>query len=189
MHSSGNPMCPLDIHEDGLLSNLMLGHGAPNVIEGPLKLTADFTKSLRVMPPLPKKIHLSWVDKDVLNSSHEFVRIMNSCFWYRLLDRNAVHCWVKSCIDWYIAWHTSHCIPSIAVFVQVRCGIGNLTASNPDWTTRIWDDEDIENYLKLRLAPHDYNLLKHRHIVEKSDIWRLLVLYHDGGYYQDIDRL
>ena len=27
------------------------------------------------------------------------------------------------------------------------------------------------------------------HPVEKSDLWRLLKLYHEGGIYSDVDRL
>ena len=29
---------------------------------------------------------------------------------------------------------------------------------------------------------------KAKHVVEKTDLWRLLVLYHIGGLYQDLDR-
>jgi len=40
---------------------------------------------------------------------------------------------------------------------------------------------------QVGISPVD-NIHKDCHIVEKSDLWRLLVVYHEGGYYQDLDR-
>ena len=71
----------------------------------------------------------------------------------------------------------------------MSAGIANLTASNPDWTLQMWDDDEMDGYIKGHVAPHDWALLKTTHIVERSDIWRLLVMYHQGGYYQDLDRM
>ena len=67
-------------------------------------------------------------------------------------------------------------------------GIGALMADNPGWTVRVWDDVEVEQYLQDNISPLDYELIRHTHIVEKSDLWRLLVMYYEGGYYQDIDR-
>ena len=60
---------------------------------------------------------------------------------------------------------------------------------NPEWDFTIHTDADIEEFLKQKLPPYDYELLKPRHIVEKIDVWRLLIIYYQGGFYQDIDRL
>lgn len=60
---------------------------------------------------------------------------------------------------------------------------------SPDWSFQLSTDDDIDNYLRLKLNTADYNLIKHCHIVEKSDLWRLMKLYEEGGLYTDIDRL
>ena len=60
---------------------------------------------------------------------------------------------------------------------------------SPDWHFKLSTDKDIDKYLRSRLDIADYNLIKDCHIVEKSDIWRLMKLYEEGGVYTDIDRL
>lgn len=72
---------------------------------------------------------------------------------------------------------------------MIRRGVGNLTKSNPSWTATVWDDAAMETYIKRRIAPHDYELVKDAYVVEKTDLFRLLLMYHEGGIYQDIDRL
>ena len=67
-------------------------------------------------------------------------------------------------------------------------GIQNLRKLNPEWIIDFSLDEDVENYLKEKLSMLDYNLIKNRHIVEKTDLWRNLKMYHEGGLYMDIDR-
>ena len=92
---------------------------------------------------IPKIIHISWKDKNILSSDSIFV---------------------KNCIK---------------AFVDLAVG----------WSYYIYTDEEIDSYLKQKLSSVDYNLLKDRHIVEKSDVWRLLKLFFEGGVYIDIDRL
>jgi hypothetical protein len=67
-------------------------------------------------------------------------------------------------------------------------GLRNLIDLNPDWNVTIYNDDEIDTYLKNNLDISDYELVKNRHIVEKSDLWRLIKLYYDGGLYVDIDR-
>ena len=67
-------------------------------------------------------------------------------------------------------------------------GLRNLIDMNPDWRLEISDDEDLEIYLRNNLYSEDYKRIKHRGIVEKSDLWRLLKIYNEGGMYIDIDR-
>ena len=67
-------------------------------------------------------------------------------------------------------------------------GVRNLIDLNPDWNVVIYDNNDIDEYLKTVLNKRDYNLIKDIHIVEKSDLWRLFKLYNEGGLYMDLDR-
>lgn len=67
--------------------------------------------------------------------------------------------------------------------------IQKMIELSPDWKFELSTDMDIEKFLKDRLDASDYNLIKDCHIVEKSDIWRLMKLYEEGGLYTDIDRL
>lgn len=91
---------------------------------------------------IPKKIHLSWRNKNILDSNSPL--ILN--------------------------------------------GVGKLPALNPDWDIEISDDEDVERYLRDSIGAQDYALIKDKKIVEKSDLWRLLKIYNEGGLYLDIDR-
>lgn len=91
---------------------------------------------------IPKKIHVTWKDKNVLESNHNL--IIN--------------------------------------------GIKNFKILNPSWIIEVSDDSDVDYYLKQTLDNKDYSLIKSIGIVAKSDIWRLLKIYHEGGMYVDIDR-
>ena len=72
---------------------------------------------------------------------------------------------------------------------MIHDGLDAFRRLNPHWTVREWDDAAIETYLQQRLRPHEYRMLAHLHAVEKSDLWRLLVMCREGGLYMDIDRL
>ena len=105
------------------------------------------TDLLQRLPPIPKKIHLTWKDKNVLH------------------DKNA------------------------AKFSIVKYGVQALRDVNPTWSLEISDDADVETYLQRHLEEEDYALIKGKHIVEKTDLWHLLKIYHEGGCYCDVDRL
>ena len=68
-------------------------------------------------------------------------------------------------------------------------GIVKLKEMNPDWKITVYTDQEIDDYLKYYLEPTDFNLIKDVHVVGKSDLWRLLKIYNEGGLYMDIDRL
>ena len=87
----------------------------------------------------------------------------------------------------HISWKTKDILSVKHVFPQ-SC-IQRLVELADGWTAVVSDDTDVENYLKDNLSILDYNLLKDRHIVEKTDVWRLLKMYNEGGLYSDIDRL
>ena len=73
--------------------------------------------------------------------------------------------------------------------VFLRYGLRSLRRLNPDWTIEMNDDADICSYIESKLKPSDWNLVKHAHIVPKTDLWRLLKMLHEGGVYTDIDRI
>ena len=93
--------------------------------------------------PIEKKIHISWKNKDILNTD----------------------------------------------FSIIKNGIKALKNLNPEYEFEISDDNDVDNYIKTHISKEDYNLIKDKYIVEKTDVWRLLKIYHEGGIYMDIDRL
>lgn len=74
-------------------------------------------------------------------------------------------------------------------FSIIKNGIYNLKKMNPEWKLTINDDNEVDAYIKKYIPIEDYNLIKDRHIVEKTDLWRLLKIYNEGGMYMDIDRL
>lgn len=91
---------------------------------------------------IPKKIHLSWKDKNVLNSNHSLI----------------------------------------------KKGAKNLELLNPEWDIEVYDDEDINKLLRDTIGRSNWDLIKDRKITEKTDLWRLIKTYQEGGLYIDIDR-
>ncbi len=71
----------------------------------------------------------------------------------------------------------------------VREGVRKLIDLNPGWEVKVYDDEEVDEFLKQTLSPEDYGLLADKGIVEKLDVWRLVKMYLEGGVYVDIDRL
>jgi hypothetical protein len=86
----------------------------------------------------------------------------------------------------HIAWKTKDVVNSQSPLILN--GLRNLIDLNPDWNVIVYDDHDIDEYLKGVLNKRDYNLIKDLHVVVKSDLWRQFKLYNEGGLYMDIDR-
>jgi mannosyltransferase OCH1-like enzyme len=86
----------------------------------------------------------------------------------------------------HISWRTKEIINKD--YNIIKNGILQLKMLNPDYEFQIYDDNDIEAYLIEKLSIEDYELIKNKKIVEKTDLWRLLIIYYEGGLYQDIDR-
>lgn len=86
----------------------------------------------------------------------------------------------------HIVWNHKNIINSNHPLITN--GVRKLISLNPDWDVTVYDDHDIDEYLKSVLDNSDYNLIKDLHIVEKSDLWRQFKLYNEGGLYMDIDR-
>jgi len=70
-----------------------------------------------------------------------------------------------------------------------RNTIQKMIELSSTWRFELSTDDDINDFLKNRLDKNDYDLIENCHIVEKSDVWRLIKLYEEGGIYTDIDRL
>ena len=74
-------------------------------------------------------------------------------------------------------------------FTVIKQGIKQLKELNPEYIFEISDNDDVDNFIKKHISNDDYHLIKDKNIVEKVDLWRLLKIYHEGGFYMDIDRL
>lgn len=86
----------------------------------------------------------------------------------------------------HISWKNKDIINKNYSIIQN--GILQLKLLNPDYEFNIYDDDDIDKYIQSNISPADYNLIKNKKIVEKTDLWRLLIIYNEGGIYCDIDR-
>ena len=135
-----NPLVTRQIHE--LDGNVEIDSSSDiRNIATKVKFSFPFIKQLS-LSEIPKKVHISWKDKNILTSSEP------------LINR----------------------------------GLKNLEKLNPEWDIVINDDEDVERYLRNYLPIDDYNLIKDKRIVEKTDLWRVMKVYNEGGLYLDIDK-
>lgn len=59
---------------------------------------------------------------------------------------------------------------------------------NPEWNLQLYDDEDIDSYIKTTWDKDMYEFYIHLPLgVMKADLWRYLILTTHGGVYTDID--
>ena len=89
----------------------------------------------------------------------------------------------------HVTWPRRLDIASLRGQPILREGVQRILELNPGWRVEVSDDADIESYLRTKLAPADYALVRSVQIVEKADLWRLLKMYYEGGVYTDLDRL
>ena len=72
---------------------------------------------------------------------------------------------------------------------SIRPIVDELKQKNPDWEYRFYDDDAVLEYIK---AHDDGRILDAYHRINpvygaaKADLFRYLVLYHEGGVYLDI---
>mmetsp|Transcript_24722 Transcript_24722/g.49279 ORF Transcript_24722/g.49279 Transcript_24722/m.49279 type:complete len:479 (+) Transcript_24722:37-1473(+) len=81
----------------------------------------------------------------------------------------------------------------------VQHSILALKSLNPDWNVTVYDDNDVDNIIRKAakeniISQEECNILVGgkdgvAHIVERSDIARLILMYMEGGLYIDADRL
>jgi mannosyltransferase OCH1-like enzyme len=86
----------------------------------------------------------------------------------------------------HVSWKSKNVVSSN--FEIIKQGLRKLIELNPDWRVEVSTDEEVDAYLREHLK-EDYNLVKDVGIVAKTDIWRLIKLFNEGGVYTDIDRL
>jgi len=61
-------------------------------------------------------------------------------------------------------------------------------SNNPGWKCELYDDADIEKYIKSYWSTKMYKFFKELPVgVMKADLWRYLILKTHGGVYSDID--
>lgn len=70
----------------------------------------------------------------------------------------------------------------------IQSNIEQLKSNNPDWDFRLYDDQDIENYIQLHFPElfTTYKKINPKYGAAKADFFRYLVMYQDGGVYLDI---
>lgn len=126
-----------------------------------IQLNQSYLLHLRTLPPLPKKVHILFPDKhyEITHASMPFVQ---------------------------------HSIIA-------------LRTLNPDWDITVYDNNDVDAIIRRGgqegiLSQQEVDILvggksnndgtvEAAHIVERSDIARLLLMYLEGGFYIDADRL
>jgi mannosyltransferase OCH1-like enzyme len=72
--------------------------------------------------------------------------------------------------------------------VEIKENIKRLKSLNPTWEYRLYDDTDIENYIKSNF-PSILKLYKKINPIYgavRADLFRYLVIYNEGGVYLDI---
>jgi mannosyltransferase OCH1-like enzyme len=126
------------------------------------KLNPQYLDHLRSLQPLPKKIHIFFPDKRYYETQKDLPFVQHS----------------------------------IIALMQL----------NPDWNVTVFDNDDIDNVIRGAgvaglISTEEANILvgakdlegnvltPPAHIVERSDIARLILMYTDGGFYIDADRL
>ena len=87
----------------------------------------------------------------------------------------------------FLTWKDKDILRSNSPIVQM--GVRNLIEQNPGWSVTLYTDADIDAYLEDKLEAEEWARIKDMHIVAKSDLWRLIKIYLEGGCYMDIDRL
>ena len=86
----------------------------------------------------------------------------------------------------HLSWKTKDLLDSDSPLVQE--GMKKLVELNPDWEVQISTDDEVDSYLQAQLEPKIYELIADKHVVQKTDLWRLIKLFTEGGVYVDIDR-
>ena len=85
----------------------------------------------------------------------------------------------------HVAWKSDRLPPS-SLFSELT--VRRLASTNPRWSVRLYNDSAIERYLRASLPAAAYAAVAPRPIVEKVDLWRLVVMHREGGVYADADR-
>jgi mannosyltransferase OCH1-like enzyme len=82
----------------------------------------------------------------------------------------------------YQTWKTKN-LPLTCIDVK-----NNIQKLNPEYKILLYDDQDIDNFIKSNFDEYTYNSYLQLNIgASKADFWRYCILYKYGGIYLDID--
>ena len=82
----------------------------------------------------------------------------------------------------YQTWKTKD------LHVNVKSVRDNIQRLNPDYEMVLYDDEDMNNFIKLNFEENVYKCYLELNVgAAKADFWRYCILYKNGGVYLDID--
>jgi len=152
---------------------------------------------------VPSVMEISFIRKGACSSELDCAYPIKGLDFPNCANRNdySLDWWVKEEIEFpflrelkskkitnkiHISWKDENVITSNQPLIQK--GIANLLKLNPGWEMEIYNDEDIDKMLRNSISLEDWNLIKNKKITEKTDLWRLLKTYQEGGLYIDIDR-
>lgn len=82
----------------------------------------------------------------------------------------------------YQTWKTKN-LPQSCIDIK-----NNIQKLNPDYKMLLYDDKDIDNFIKSNFDEYTYNSFLELDVgAAKADFWRYCILYKYGGIYLDID--
>ena len=82
----------------------------------------------------------------------------------------------------YQTWKTKQLHPN-CIAVQ-----DSIQALHPDYEMKLYDDTDIEEFIKREFDDHVYRCYMKLNVgAAKADFWRYCILYKYGGVYLDMD--
>ena len=82
----------------------------------------------------------------------------------------------------YQTWKTKHLHENVQ---KIR---DNIQALNPEYTMELYDDHEMETFIRINFSPFIYDCYKQLNVgAAKADFWRYCVLYIHGGVYLDMD--
>lgn len=89
----------------------------------------------------------------------------------------------------HVLWSNKSVLNSRTEVIQH--GIARLVRMSPEWRVVVHDDVDIARIIREThlLSAETKAVLKSAHIIERTDVVRLILIYTVGGFYTDIDRV
>ena len=72
--------------------------------------------------------------------------------------------------------------------INIQNLINDMLLNNPGYNHFLYDDNDIDNFIKTEFDNETYKAFKMLNVgAAKADFWRYCILYKRGGVYLDID--
>jgi mannosyltransferase OCH1-like enzyme/GR25 family glycosyltransferase involved in LPS biosynthesis len=65
--------------------------------------------------------------------------------------------------------------------------INKLKSNNPDFEYKFYTDDDIVEFIKTKYPEYYSTFISFEYTIQKIDFFRLICVYHYGGFYVDID--